>query len=136
MIALNPGILFGEMETLFRHAGVVLIQFNTEIAAVEFLCHDGTGARAEEGVEDDITLAAAGENQLGKQFFGFLGGMVGVFGHGPEGDTEIRPEVGGMGQAKIAIGAALPVLWGTVVGVGSNDTPFQFHRIHIKKVVF
>jgi len=135
VVALDALVVVGEVEAFFGEAAVGGVDFDGEEAAVEFFGDDGGGADAGEGIEDQVAGIGAGEDALSEEFFGFLGGVVGVFGHGPEGDGEVGPEVGGVGDAEAAGGGLLPILGVAVVGVGSEDAAFHFDGVDVEAVV-
>ena len=61
--------------------------------------------------------------------------MIRIFGHGPEGDGKIGPQIGGMGKAEVSFFRRIPVFGiSRGIGIRGDDPPFDFHRIQIESI--
>lgn len=88
--------------------------------------------------QNDIAFVAGGQNQLGYQLFRLLGGMGRVFGHRPERDGNVRPQIGRRSQPVFSpfnFFVFLPVFGNAVaVFVRGENRALQLNGIQIESV--
>ena len=80
-VALDGGGGGGAEEAFGGPQAVVAVHFHATETAAELAGHHSGGAASHEGIENAVAGPRRGENQFSIEFFGLLGGMVGVLGH-------------------------------------------------------
>src|SRR5262245_17353516 len=112
---------------------MIFIRFDRDKIAAKFFRSDRTSTAAGEWVEDEVTRIRAGKDDLREELFGFLSWMVCVFGHRPKWDGNVRPDVRRMRVAKIPFGRFVPILWLSILAIGSDHAAALLHCIEIER---
>lgn len=109
--------------------------FDRNKPSPELLRDDGGSATPRERVENEIARVRRSENEFGDKFFGFLGGVSGVFGHRPVRNGDIAPEIRRTCIAELDAVRFFPVLGGAVFAVRSDYFSADFHRVPIESII-
>ena len=124
------------MESFGCEQAVFGIDFDADKVAAQFSCGNRRRADAGKGVEYEVAGIRAGQYQFGQELFGLLGRVVGVFGHGPEGNGDVGPEIRGMCESKSTAAGFVPILWSAViVSIGCHDLSFEFDGVEVEGVI-
>ena len=127
---------YSQIYSAAREVADEVIILGDRKASSKLLRDDRGRSRAEEWIEHEIPGIGTRQDQLRNELLRFLSRVIRVFRHGPEGNGDIGPEVGRMGQTIPASLRRFPVLWPTVVvGVGSKYATFQFDGVNVEGVV-
>lgn len=137
-VSLNGLVCLCHFKPLFGKGYVFFFAFNADIMTAELGGGYRSGTGAEERVKNDIAFVAGGQNQLGYQLFRLLGGMGRVFGHRPERDGNVRPQIGRRSQPVFSpfnFFVFLPVFGNAVaVFVRGENRALQLNGIQIESV--
>lgn len=137
-VSLNGLVCLCHFKPLFGKGYVFFFAFNADIMTAELGGGYRSGTGAEERVKNDIAFVAGGQNQLGYQLFRLLGGMGRVFGHRPEWDGNVRPQIGRRSQPVFSpfnFFVFLPVFGNAVaVFVRGENRALQLNGIQIESV--
>ena len=82
-----------DLKSFRREQAVLLIRFDSDKIAPEFLRHNGSSPTPGERIENEIPRIRAREDYLREKLFGFLRRVIRVLGHRPERDRDVGPDV-------------------------------------------
>src|SRR4030042_1665493 len=135
-ISLYPRVVLGLGEPFERPAAIFAIQLNSTEMPLKFSCDNGRCATPKKRGKHQGIPRRTCEDEFCHQLLRLLGRMVGVFGHGPERDGDVRPEVRRIRKSVVPVLRFLPVFGRPILtAVWSNDTPLEFDRVRVEVVV-